>query len=76
MAGEGAMTSIGTASAEWRTMPAPTNSAPVSARQPLSLSRPDAFLDAVSHLVGLPPRNSVVLVGLAPDESGPVSNLR
>lgn len=51
-------------------MPESPNSVPVSAPQRLTLSSPDAFLAAVPHLLGFPPRNSVVLVGLAPDESG------
>ena len=36
----------------------------------LILSSPDALLAAIPHLVGFPPRNSVVLVGLADDDSG------
>lgn len=36
----------------------------------LTLSSPDAFLAAVPHLLGFPPRDSVVLVGLAGDGSG------
>ncbi len=38
--------------------------------QRLTLSSPDAFLAAVPHLLGFPPRESVVLVGLADDGSG------
>lgn len=36
----------------------------------LTLSSPDAFLAAVPHLIGFPPRDSVVLVGLDDDGSG------
>ncbi len=36
----------------------------------LTLSSPDAFLAAIPHLLGFPPRESVVLVGLAQDDSG------
>lgn len=46
------------------------NPVPVPGSQRLTLSSPDAFLAAVPHLLGFPPRNSVVLVGLAADESG------
>lgn len=41
-----------------------------SAPERLTLSSPDAFLAAVPHLLGFPPRDSVVLVGLADDGSG------
>ena len=36
----------------------------------LTLSSPDAFVAAIPHLLGFPPRDSVVLVGLAEDGSG------
>lgn len=36
----------------------------------LALSSPDSLLAAIPHLLGFPPRNSVVLVGLADDGSG------
>lgn len=36
----------------------------------LTLSSPDAFLAAIPHLLGFPPRDSVVLVGLADDGYG------
>lgn len=41
-----------------------------AAPQRLTLSSPDAFLAAVPHLLGFPPRDSVVLVGLGEDGSG------
>ena len=36
----------------------------------LTLSSPDALLAAIPHLLGFPPRDSVVLVGLAADGGG------
>ena len=46
------------------------DASPTSASQRLTLSSPDAFLAAVPHLLGFPPRDSVVLVGLSEDGSG------
>lgn len=48
----------------------PRSDSLVTAPERLTLSSPDAFLAAVPHLLGFPPRNSVVLVGLAADGSG------
>jgi hypothetical protein len=39
----------------------------------LTLSSPDALLAAIPHLLGFPPRDSVVLVGLGVDGAGRVS---
>ena len=46
----------------------PSNPAGVPER--LTLSSPDALLAAVPHLLGFPPRDSVVLVGLGVDVTG------
>lgn len=43
---------------------------PTHAPERLTLSSPDALLAAVPHLLGFPPRDSVVLVGLGPDQAG------
>ena len=43
---------------------------PTAAPQRLTLSSPDAFLAAVPHLLGFPPRDSIVMVGLADDGFG------
>ncbi len=46
----------------------PSNTSGVPER--LTLSSPDALLAAVPHLLGFPPRDSVVLVGLEVDPTG------
>ncbi|MDO8731943.1 MAG: DUF4192 domain-containing protein [Actinomycetota bacterium] len=48
----------------------PRTTAPTGVPERLTLSSPDAFLAAIPHLLGFPPRDSVVLVGLADDGSG------
>lgn len=45
-------------------------STPTGVPERLTLSSPDALLAAVPHLLGFPPRDSVVLVGLGPDPTG------
>lgn len=42
----------------------------------LTLSSPDAFLASIPHMVGFPPADSIVIVGLAPDHSGAAPTVR
>lgn len=51
-------------------MPESDETISIAAPERLTLSSQDAFLAAVPHLLGFPPRNSVVLVGLTEDASG------
>ncbi|MDO8308942.1 MAG: DUF4192 domain-containing protein [Actinomycetota bacterium] len=42
----------------------------------LTLSSPDAFLASIPHMIGFPPEDSIVIVGLAPDHTGAGSTVR
>jgi hypothetical protein len=42
----------------------------------LTLSSPDAFLASIPHMIGFPPKDSIVIVGLAPDRAGAASTVR
>lgn len=38
----------------------------------LTLSSPDAFLASIPHMIGFPPKDSIVIVGLAPTAQVPL----
>lgn len=42
----------------------------------MTLSSPDAFLASIPHLIGFPPEDSIVIVGLGPDDAGAPSTIR
>ena len=42
----------------------------------LTLTSPDPLIAFIPHLLGFPPQNSVVLVGIAPDDSSHRASIR
>ncbi|MHB1164527.1 MAG: DUF4192 domain-containing protein [Candidatus Nanopelagicales bacterium] len=42
----------------------------------MTLSSPDAFLASIPHMIGFPPTDSIVIVGLGPDHPGAASTVR
>ena len=42
----------------------------------LTLTSPDALIASIPHLIGFPPQDSVVLVGIAPDDSSHRASVR